>query len=66
VVRCDRTSNSVSVSVDGVRSGLRNAVTGTLDNSKSWVLGGKQQCDARQVDCDYFAGAIDYVRLTRG
>ena len=66
VVRCDRTPTSVTVYVDGVRAGVRNAATGTLANSKPWVLGGKQQCDARQVDCDYFAGAVDYVRLTKG
>ncbi|MGZ4447841.1 MAG: LamG-like jellyroll fold domain-containing protein [Nocardioides sp.] len=66
VVRCDRTPTSVTVYVDGVRSGVRNAATGRLDNTKPWALGGKEQCDARHVDCDYFAGAVDYVRLTRG
>jgi hypothetical protein len=66
VVRCDRTPTSVSVYVDSVRTGLRNATTGNLDNSKPWALGGKQQCDARSTDCDYFAGAVDYVRLTKG
>lgn len=66
VVRCARTPTSVSVYVDSVRTGLRNAATGNLDNSKPWVLGGKQQCDARSTDCDYFAGAVDYVRLTKG
>lgn len=66
VVRCDRTPTSVTVYVDGVRAGGRNAVTGALDNSRPWALGGKRQCDARHVDCDYFAGAVDYVRLTKG
>lgn len=66
VVRCDRTPTSVTVYVDDVRSGVRNAATGTLENSKPWALGGKQQCDGQQVDCDYFAGAVDYVRLTKG
>ena len=66
VVRCDRTATSVTVFVDGVQSALRTAATGSLDNTKPWVLGGKQQCDARSVDCDYFAGDVDYVRLTKG
>jgi hypothetical protein len=66
VVRCDRTPTSVTVYVDGVRAGVRNAATGTLDNGRPWALSGKQQCDARSVDCDYFAGAVDYVRLTKG
>ena len=66
VVRCDRTPTSVTVFVDGARSGARNATTGTLNNTKPWAVGGKQQCDARSVDCDYFAGDVDYVRLTKG
>jgi hypothetical protein len=66
VVRCDRTPTSVTVYVDGVRVGVRNASTGNLDNSKPWALGGKQQCDGRKTDCDYFAGTVDYVRLTKG
>lgn len=66
VVRCDRTPTSVTVYVDSVRSGLRNAVTGTLNNTKPWTVGGKQQCDARSVDCDYFAGEVDFLRLTKG
>jgi hypothetical protein len=66
VVRCDRTPTSVTVFVDGARSGARTATTGTLNNNKPWVVGGKQQCDARNVDCDYFAGAVDYLRLTKG
>jgi hypothetical protein len=66
VVRCDRTPTSVTVYVDGVRVGVRNASTGTLDNSKPWAIGGKQQCDGRSTDCDYFAGTVDYVRLTKG
>lgn len=66
VVRCDRTATSVTVYVDGLLAGRRTTATGNLDNTKPWVLGGKQQCDARSVDCDYFAGAVDYVRLTKG
>lgn len=66
VVRCERTPSSVTVYVDGVRDGVRNATTGNLDNTKPWTLGGKEECDAVHVDCDYFAGAVDYVRITKG
>ena len=66
VVRCDRTATSLAMYLDGVRVALRNASTGNLDNSKPWALGGKQQCDGRSTDCDYFAGRVDYVRLTKG
>lgn len=63
VVRCDRTPTSVTMYVDGVRTGKVNHTTGTLDNKKPWTLGGKSECDAVKVTCDYFSGDIDYVRL---
>ena len=66
VVRCDRTQSSVTMYVDGVRTGRSNHYTGTLNNKKPWSLGGKPECDGVDVTCDYFAGEIDYVRLTKG
>jgi hypothetical protein len=65
-VRCDRTPTSVTMYVDGVQTGRSNNTTGTLNNTKPWTIGGKSQCDAVQVTCDYFAGDIDYVKLTKG
>jgi hypothetical protein len=65
-VRCDRTPTSVTMYVDGVRTGRSNRLTGALNNSKPWTIGGKSECDAVQVTCDYFAGDIDYVTLTKG
>jgi hypothetical protein len=52
--------------VDGVRTGRSVKPTGTLDNSRPWTIGGKSECDAVQVTCDYFAGDVDYVRLIPG
>jgi hypothetical protein len=66
VVRCERTPTSVTMFVDGVRTGRKNGFTGNLDNNKPWSLGGKPDCDGVQVTCDYFHGDIDYVRLTKG
>ena len=65
-VRCDRTQSSVTMYVDGVRTGRSNNATGTLDNKKPWTIGGKTECDAVNVTCDYFSGDIDYVRMTKG
>jgi Concanavalin A-like lectin/glucanases superfamily len=64
-VRCDRTPTSVTMYVDGVRTGRSTNTTGTLDNTRPWTLGGKSECDGVKVTCDYFAGDIDYVRLSR-
>jgi Concanavalin A-like lectin/glucanases superfamily len=66
IVRCDRTPTSVTMYVDGVQTGKVNHVTGNLDNKLPWTVGGKSDCDALLVTCDYFAGDIDYVRLTKG
>ena len=64
--RCVRTSTSVTLYVDGVQVGRKNGFTGNLDNKKPWTIGGKHECDAVIVTCDYFAGEIDYVKMTKG
>lgn len=66
VVRCDRTPTSVTMYVDGVRTSRINHSTGNLNNTKPWSIGGKPQCNGATVSCDYFAGEIDYVRMTKG
>ncbi len=65
VVRCDRTPTSVTMYVDGVMTGRVNHTTGNLDNTRPWTIGGKSECDAVTVTCDYFAGDIDYVHLIK-
>jgi hypothetical protein len=65
-VRWDRTPTSVTMYVDGVKTGRSNKYTANLNNKKPWMIGGKTECDAVLVTCDYFAGDIDYVRLTKG
>ena len=66
IVRCDRTPTSVTMFVDGARTGSINHTTGNLDNAKPWTIGGKSECNGRTVSCDYFAGDIDYVKITKG
>ncbi len=65
-VRCVRTASSVTMYVDGKQTGRSTHHTGSLDNAMPWSIGGKTACNGDNVDCDYFAGDIDYVRLTKG
>jgi concanavalin A-like lectin/glucanase superfamily protein len=65
-VQCVRTTSSVTMYVDGKRTGRSTHSTGNLDNSLPWTIGGKPNCDGTTVTCDYFAGDVDYLRLTKG
>ena len=62
-VRCERTSASVVMTVDGVVTGRNTNPTGSTANNKPLVIGGKLNCDQVNTTCDYFAGDIDYVKL---
>jgi concanavalin A-like lectin/glucanase superfamily protein len=65
-VSCMRTATSVTMYVDGRRTGYSSHHTGKLNNSWPWSIGGKPQCNGGSVDCDYFVGDIGYVRMTKG
>ncbi len=65
-VQCVRTASSVTMYVDGKRTGRSSHSTGNLDNSLPWTIGGKPNCNGTTVTCDYFAGDVDYLRLTKG
>jgi hypothetical protein len=62
-VRCDRTVNRVSMTVDGVGEAYRNGRTGTIANSWPVTIGGKVSCDQVNVGCDYYAGDLDGVEI---
>jgi hypothetical protein len=64
-VRCTKTSSSVTLVVDGTTY-RANKPTGVLNNAKSWSLGGKPECNATTVTCDYFGGQVDYLRFIKG
>lgn len=66
LMRCVRTSSSVTVFIDGVKTNRIDHHTGNLDNTMPWTIGGKADCDAVKVTCDYFSGEIDFVRMTKG
>ena len=65
-IHCVRTTASVTLFMDGVQVGKVNHANGDLNNSTPWSIGGKPNCDGTKVTCDYFAGDVDYVRMTKG
>ncbi len=65
-VRCDRTSSSVSITVDGRTQRTLNGPTGTISNTWPVSIGGKSSCNGSSIGCDFFAGDIDYVRIQKG
>jgi Laminin G domain len=65
-VRCERTSSSVVMTVDGVVTGRNTNPTGSIANNKPLAIGGKLNCDQVNTTCDYFVGDIDYVKLQTG
>ena len=66
VVKCERTSTSVTMFVDGVMTSRLTGSTGTISNSRELTIAGKGNCDQIEVTCDYFGGDIDYVRIEKG
>lgn len=62
-VRCERTSASVVMTVDGAVTGRNRNPTGTIANTRPLTIAGKLNCDQVDITCDYFAGDIDWVRI---
>jgi hypothetical protein len=62
-VRCERTSASVVMTVDGVVTGRNRNPTGNIANTRPITIAGKLNCDQVQTTCDYFAGDLDYVKI---
>jgi hypothetical protein len=65
-LRCTRDSAGVSLFVDGVLVKEHAGVVGEIDNTFPMTIGGKSDCDMVKVQCDYFGGVIDYVKITKG
>jgi Laminin G domain len=65
VVRCERTSSSVTMFVDGVQTGRNRNPTGTIANTKPLTIAGKLNCDQAEITCDYFVGDLDYVKIEK-
>lgn len=64
VVRCERTSDALIMTVDGRTVARTPGWTGRITNSWPVTIGGKVSCDQRHVGCDYFAGDLDYAAIT--
>jgi hypothetical protein len=63
VVRCERTSSSVTMTVDGTVTGRNRHPTGTIANTRPLTIAGKLNCDQVNTTCDYFAGDLDYLKI---
>ena len=63
VLTCVNTPTGSYMVLDGVRR-TSTQPSGTINNTKTFVIGGKSNCDNVTITCDYFVGDIDYVRIT--
>jgi hypothetical protein len=63
VVRCERTTDRVTMTVDNVVETWRAGHVGTIANDWPVSIGGKTACDQVDVTCDYYAGDIDRVEI---
>jgi hypothetical protein len=62
-VRCERTSSSVTMYIDGQRTGRNTNLTGAIANTRPVTIAGKGNCDQVNITCDYFSGDLDYVKI---
>lgn len=65
-IRCERTANAVTLTIDGVVVARKNGPTGTISNDAPLSTAGKANCDDVRVSCDYFSGYLDWVRIDVG
>jgi hypothetical protein len=64
-VRCDRRTTGVTITVDGGAPKTNANWTGSISNTWPVSIGGKPKCDAVTVQCDYYVGRLDYVRIEK-
>lgn len=64
-VRCERRAAESVMILDGVQVARARVSTGNISNTWTLAIGGKSKCDSVKVQCDYFRGSIDYVRIER-
>jgi hypothetical protein len=63
VIRCERTANAVTMTVDGVVVSRNLGPTGNINNTRPLSIAGKTNCDQITITCDYFPGDIDWIRI---
>jgi laminin G domain protein len=62
-IGCERTSDAVTLTVDGSTVARRYGRTGRIANSWPVSIGGKTACDQIDVGCDYYYGDLDWVQI---
>lgn len=65
-VRCARVGASITMTIDGTKVRTATGATGTIANTVPLAIGGKPNCDAVTVSCDYWVGELDFVRIDVG
>ncbi|MEO8424620.1 MAG: LamG domain-containing protein [Actinomycetota bacterium] len=66
-VRCEKTVDRVTMTIDGTTTVQSNRGTiGSISNNIPLTIAGKSNCDQVEVTCDYFSGNIDYIRIEAG
>ncbi len=63
-VVCSRTAAGLTISVDGKAAASTPTPSGNISNAAPLTLGGKSNCAAPTVKCDYFAGFMDRVIIS--
>lgn len=66
VLRCERQRNGVRVTLDGTASRRIAGSLGVIDSRRPLMVGGKIDCAAADVGCDYYRGLLDYVLIEKG
>ena len=64
VATCTRTSTGVTLTIDGKAAGTAKGNTGSISNTRPITIGGKLNCDQINTSCDYFTGALDWVKIS--
>jgi hypothetical protein len=59
---CTRSARRAVMRVDGHVTSVRHKSSGRISNSRPFSVGGKPHCGGA-VECDFFVGGIDYVRV---
>ena len=64
VATCTRTATGLTLTIDGTVAGTARGNTGNISNTRPVTIGGKLNCDQIKTTCDYFTGAIDWVKIS--
>ncbi len=63
-VVCARTSNKLTLTVDGTLVATASGSSGNISNNRPITIAGKLECDQIATTCDYYTGDIDYIQIS--